>query len=167
MYSRLNFSCRYYILKITMVILNDGQYVDILTQTSYTQSGLNNKAIALLNPFRYRSYYYDEETGLYYLNSRYYDPEIGRFINADDISVLSEGKDFFNGLNLYAYCGNNPVMDVDSNGNWSWTTFYGWLAVAVLAGVAIAAVVVGTVITGGALGATFVGAGSGALFGMG
>ena len=58
-------------------------------------------------------------------------------------------------------------MDVDSNGNWSWKNFLGWLAVAVLAVVAIAAVVVGTVITGGALGATFVGAGSGALFGIG
>ena len=47
-------------------VLNDRQFVDISTQTSYTQSGLNNKTIALLNPFRYRSYYYDEETGLYY-----------------------------------------------------------------------------------------------------
>ena len=92
-------------------ILNNGQFVDISTQTSYTQSGLNNKTIALLNPFRYRSYYYDVETGLYYLNSRYYDPQIGRFINADDISILSEGKDFFNGLNLYDYCGNNLVVE--------------------------------------------------------
>ena len=47
-------------------VLNDKQFVDISTQTSYTQSGLNNKTIALLNPFRYRGYYYDEETGLYY-----------------------------------------------------------------------------------------------------
>ena len=47
-------------------VLNDKQFVDISTQTSYTQSGLNNKTIALLNPFRYRSYYYDEEAGLYY-----------------------------------------------------------------------------------------------------
>ena len=51
-------------------------------------SRLNNKTLVLLNPFRYRSYYFDEETGLYYLNSRYCDPEIGRFINVDDISTL-------------------------------------------------------------------------------
>lgn len=90
-------------------ILNDGQFVDILTQTSYTQSGLNNKLIAQINPFRYRSYYYDIETNLYHLNSRYYDPETGRFINADDISILVEGKVFHNGLNLYAYSNNNPI----------------------------------------------------------
>ena len=72
-------------------VLDNGQFVDISTQTSYTQSGLNNKTIALLNPFRYRGYYY-VETGLYYLNSRYYDPQIGRFINADDISYLDKSN---------------------------------------------------------------------------
>ena len=68
------------------------------------------------NPFRYRSYYFDQETGLYYLNSRYYDPEIGRFINIDDISVLSETQNTFNGLNLFAYCHNNPISNLDANG---------------------------------------------------
>ena len=96
--------------------MDDNQFVDISTQTSYTQSGLNNKTIALLNPFRYRSYYYDVETGLYYLNSRYYDPQIGRFINADDISTLDITQIALNGLNLYAYCLNNPVNEVDENG---------------------------------------------------
>ncbi len=90
-------------------VLNDGIFVDILVETSYTQSGLNNKLIAQISPFRYRSYYYDTETGLYYLNSRYYDPETGRFINADDISILVEGKEFHNVLKLYAYCNNNPI----------------------------------------------------------
>ena len=123
--------------------MNDKQFVDISTQTSYTQSGLNNKTIALLNPFRYRGYYYDEETGLYYLNSRYYDPEIGRFINADDISILSEGKEFFNGLNLYAYCGNNPVNNTDESGNAWWH----WLIAAL---VVIAAAVAVVVTAGGA-----------------
>ena len=74
------------------------------------------------NPFRYRSYYFDEETGLYYLNSRYYDPEIGRFVNADDISFLD--PETINGLNLYAYCGDNPVMKIDLTGHddslWKW-----------------------------------------------
>ena len=103
-------------------VQNNGTFVDILVETSYTQSGLNNKLIAQISPFRYRSYYYDIETNLYYLNSRYYDPETGRFINADDISILAEGKDIINGLNLYIYCGNNPIMNTDESGNawWDW-----------------------------------------------
>ena len=74
--------------------------------------------IGTLNPFRYRSYYYDIETGLYYLNSRYYDPETGRFVNADG---LLAGADEVN-LNLFAYCGNNPVNRTDSTGHawWHW-----------------------------------------------
>ena len=61
-----------------------------------------------INPFRYRGYYYDTETGLYYLNSRYYDPETGRFISPDSLDYLE--PETCNGLNLYAYCGNNPVV---------------------------------------------------------
>lgn len=75
----------------------------------------NANAIAELNPFRYRSYYYDTETGLYFLKSRYYDPELGRFITIDDVSYLD--PDTINGLNLYAYCGNNPVDNVDPTGH--------------------------------------------------
>ena len=71
--------------------------------------------IGNINPFRYRGYYYDVETGLYYLKTRYYDPEVGRFITIDDISYLA--PDTINGLNLYAYCGNNPILYVDYNGN--------------------------------------------------
>ena len=67
------------------------------------------------NPFRYRSYYYDAELEMYYLKSRYYDPEICRFINADDISCLSANGDFAS-YNLYAYCGNNPVSRKDDGG---------------------------------------------------
>ena len=66
------------------------------------------------NPFRYRGYYYDTESGFYYLNSRYYDPEIGRFINAD--GYLSTGVGI-TGTNMFAYCNNNPVLFEDSNGN--------------------------------------------------
>ena len=68
--------------------------------------------IANVNPLRYRGYFYDTETGFYYLNSRYYDPATRRFISAD--SVIDERN--FDGLNLYAYCGNNPVMRVDTDG---------------------------------------------------
>ena len=64
------------------------------------------------NPFRYRGYYYDSETGFYYLNSRYYDPETGRFLNADCLISTSD----LTGLNMFAYCGNNPVNMSDSSG---------------------------------------------------
>ena len=67
------------------------------------------------NPFRYRGYYYDVETGLYYLPARYYDPTTGRFISADDIEYAD--PETINGLNLYAYCANNPVMNVDPSGH--------------------------------------------------
>ena len=129
-------------------VLDNGQFVDILTQTSYTQSGLNNKLIAQINPFRYRSYYYDSETGLYYLNSRYHDPQIGRFINADDISVLSEGKNFFNGLNLYAYCGNNPIMNIDESGNAWWDWLLGIVVIVAAIVLSVATAGIGTIITG-------------------
>ena len=67
-----------------------------------------------INPIRYRSYYYDTDLGLYYLQTRWYDPEIGRFVNLDQIEYLA--PETLNGLNLYAYCLNNPVMGVDPNG---------------------------------------------------
>lgn len=81
----------------------------------YTDFGLGE-----LNPIRYRSYYYDTETGLYYLQSRYYDPEVGRFISMDDINYLD--PETIGGTNLYAYCLNNPVMYVDPTGT-SWNSF--------------------------------------------
>ena len=69
---------------------------------------------AIVNPFRYRGYVYDTETGFYYLQSRYYDPEIGRFINAD--GQLNQ-QDGVSGHNLFAYCGINPVNNSDPDGN--------------------------------------------------
>ena len=69
------------------------------------------------NSLRYRGYYWDEETGLYYLASRYYDPEVGRFINADDLSVLSEEKREITDKNLYAYCDNNSIIRKDNEGD--------------------------------------------------
>ena len=70
-------------------------------------------ALASFNPLRYRGYVYDEETGLYYLQSRYYDPETGRFISADAYLVAG---DHINSTNMFAYCLNNPVMYVDPSG---------------------------------------------------
>lgn len=74
------------------------------------------KEIANANPLRYRGYYYDNETGYYYLQSRYYDPSICRFINADNLMFLDGYAD--TGLNLFAYCCNNPVNYTDPNGYW-------------------------------------------------
>ena len=76
---------------------------------------INLDNIAHLNPFRYRGYYYDTETDLYYLQSRYYDPDLGRFINADTIEYLN--PETINGLNLYCYCMNNPIMYADPSGH--------------------------------------------------
>ena len=73
-------------------------------------------AIAQANPFRYRGYYYDNESGLYYLNSRYYNAEWGRFINVDS-AISGVGGDI-RGYNLFAYCMNNPVNFSDESGNW-------------------------------------------------
>ena len=103
-------------------------------------------AIAELNPFRYRSYYYDPETNLYYLNTRYYDPETGRFISQDDVSYLD--PESVNGLNLYAYCGNNPVMNVDPNGTFAITALLIGLIVGAIIGAAVGGTVAGCVASG-------------------
>ena len=80
---------------------------------NHTVSG-SNLTLANLNPFRYRGYYYDTETGLYFLQTRYYDPEVGRFLNRDSVSYAD--PETIGGLNLYAYCLNNPVEYVDPAG---------------------------------------------------
>ena len=97
------------------------------------------------NPFRYRGYVYDKETGFYYLQSRYYNPEVGRFISADDTEYLGADGSALS-YNLFAYCLNNPVNRTDADGNWSLPN---WAKVAVGA-VAIAGLAVATVCTGGA-----------------
>ena len=111
--------------------------------------------LASMNPFRYRGYCYDEETGFYYVSSRYYDPEIGRWINADIPETLTADFENFAQYNLFAYCFNNPVNLSDETGAWpSWATK---LAIGVGAIVIGAAVVAATAATGGAA-AAFVGA---------
>ena len=72
-----------------------------------------NTALAQTNPLRYRSYYYDSETGYYHLKSRYYSPEVGRFLNADGYAQTGQG---LLDKNMFAYCGNNPVNRVDKTG---------------------------------------------------
>lgn len=75
----------------------------------------SNTALGELNPFRYRSYYYDGDIQMYYLQSRYYDPEIGRFINTDDVNYLGVTESELS-YNAFAYCDNNPVNDIDPFG---------------------------------------------------
>ena len=75
----------------------------------------SDTVIGNLNPFRYRGYYYDDETGLYYLQSRYYDPEVGRFINADDVNYIGTTESELS-YNAFAYCGNDPVNHSDPSG---------------------------------------------------
>ena len=85
---------------------------------SCTVYNSSDAAIGDLNPLRYRGYYYDAETGFYYLQSRYYDPAICRFINAD--TYLSTGQGIL-GHNMFTYCGNNPVNYCDSSGRFFFT----------------------------------------------
>lgn len=94
-------------------------------------------SLGYTNPLRYRGYFYDTETGLYYVSSRYYNPRIGRFINTDDVDLLGINGDFAS-LNLFAYCGNNPVSREDTNGE-CWISV-GIMAVGGLIGAAISAV---------------------------
>ena len=80
-------------------------------------------SLATLNPFRYRKYVYDPETGLYCLGSRYYDPEVGRFVNADDPGVIFAKPQELYHKNLYVYCDNNPVVRRDLQG-YFWETLF-------------------------------------------
>ncbi|MDR3293369.1 MAG: RHS repeat-associated core domain-containing protein, partial [Clostridiales bacterium] len=136
---------------------------------------INEDGVGDLNPFRYRGYYYDVEIGLYYLNSRYYDSEVGRFVSPDNIEYLDLAKDYLNGLNLYAYCFNNPVNAADDGGdmpNWlKWTLGIVIIVAAVVLSVASAGLLtallapIGVAVGGGLLGAIVVGAVVGAVGG--
>ncbi len=86
-----------------------------------SKTGLMADTLGTLNPFRYRGYVYDEETGLYYLRSRYYNPIWGRFISAD--ANLNSGYVLFPN-NQFCYCINNPVMGVDYDGLDPWFGYY-------------------------------------------
>jgi RHS repeat-associated protein len=96
---------------IMVLIDNTGTQVVSYTYDTWGRllsiSGPLASSVGLKNPYRYRGYRYDEETGLYYLQSRYYNPECGKFINAD--ALLGETGDLL-GHNLFAYCENNLVL---------------------------------------------------------
>ena len=105
-----------------------GTYGQTIAEYAYDAYGnilsAPTSGVGSRNPYRYRGYYYDTETGFYYLQSRYYDPEVSRFINADEQFDENAG---FVGTNLFAYCANNPVMFVDSSGRYiesQWNPLY-------------------------------------------
>ena len=112
-----SFATYYYILNL------QGDVVKLVTESgavaaSYEYDAWGNilsstGSMARTNPLRYRGYYYDVETGFYYLQSRYYDPANRRFINADVYASTGQG---FVGTNMFAYCGNNPVKRSDPTG---------------------------------------------------
>ena len=93
---------------------------DAWGRVSYSVGSLNNTSlfdiIKQLSPFTYRGYCYDTDTELYYLQSRYYSPAIGRFINTDDTQIAVATQGSVLGANLFAYCENNPVNCVDIYG---------------------------------------------------
>ena len=89
-----------------------GKILQITDKDGNDVSGSPNH-IANINPFRYRGYYYDVETGWYYLNARYYDPNVGRFLSPDAILITDRDVQ---GYNLYQYCYNNPIIYNDSDG---------------------------------------------------
>jgi RHS repeat-associated protein len=98
--------------------------------TYSTTSGitaLERNIVLNYNPFRYRGYYYDDDLGMYYLQSRYYNPQWGRFVNAD--GYISTGTGLL-GYNMFTYCNNNPVMNVDPIGE-SFLAILAWGIIAV------------------------------------
>ena len=102
-------------------------------------SGTTNAAVANANPIRYRGYYYDDDTGLYYCNARYYSPKWRRFISPDNTAYLD--PESVNGLNLYCYCNNDPVNYADPTGR----VFLSSLFIAAVIGGAIAGATINTV----------------------
>ena len=115
----------YYFLKnlqgdVIAITNNKGKVVASYTYDAWgvcTIVSDNTGIIARVNPFRYRGYYYDQEINLYYLQSRFYDPQVGRFINEDEYGYLNGFKNII-GLNLCCYCLNNAINSTDPFGTW-------------------------------------------------
>ena len=112
------FTTYYYILNlqgdVVKLVTSSGSAVAIYEYDAWGNILSESGSMADKNPLRYRGYYYDNETGFYYLQSRYYDPTVRRFVNADAYTSTGQG---FVGTNMFAYCGNNPVVIADHSGN--------------------------------------------------
>ena len=143
---------------VTNVLDASGNTVASYTYNAWGKVLTSSGSMASINPIRYRGYYFDTETGLYYLKSRYYDPQLARFVNADRIL----DNRYVNTLNLFAYCGNNPVNNEDPNGQ-LFGTICGGIIGGIIGGIggAISAAVKGKSILAGAV----TGAATGAVIG--
>ena len=109
-----------------------------VSETEYGSEYCEESFEVLCNPFRYRGYYYDTETDLYYLNSRYYDPAVGRFLNADVYLATGQGM---LGYNMFAYCCNNPIANCDPTGEFFISMTLLCIAVGAIVGAAAGAYV--------------------------
>ena len=149
------FYARDMLQNILGIIDTNGSPVVIYQYTAYgTSTVLQDTAgLANINPFRYKGYYFDSESGMYYCHTRYYVPEWCRWLNADHPSFLQ--PDSLQGMNLFVYCGNDPVMYTDTQGTNEWSDFWngiGGLIVKILGGaILIGAFALGSVFTGGLL----------------
>ena len=130
------FDTYYYVLNlqgdVVKLIQESGGVVARYTYDAWGNILDSGGNLAAINPLRYRGYYYDNETGFYYLQSRYYDPQNRRFINADSYASTGQG---FVGTNMFAYCNNSPILFVDHDGDdaeavgW-WASTMWWLCAA-------------------------------------
>ena len=113
---------------IIALIDEDGNTVVNYTYDSWGKilsiTGSLKDTVGQQNPFRYRGYYYDKETGMYYLKNRYYDPELRRFISSDAVTTLIASTETLHNRNLYTYCNQNPLTRSDGNGH-LWTVAAG------------------------------------------
>ena len=94
-----------------------GAWGEVLAVTPATIGNSTQLSIANANPLRYRGYYLDQETGYYYLQSRYYDSALTRFINTDKYEITSIAANYAAGLDLFVYCNNNPINTSDPTGS--------------------------------------------------
>ena len=113
---------------IIALIDEDGNTVVNYTYDSWGKilsiTGSLKDTVGQQNPLRYRGYYYDKETGMYYLKNRYYDPELRRFISSDAVTTLIASTETLHNRNLYTYCNQNPLTRSDGNGH-LWTVAAG------------------------------------------
>ena len=173
---QINGTTYYYVTNLQGDVMGlvdtSGNSVASYTYDPYGKVLTATGTLAEKNPLRYRGYYYDSESSLYYLQSRYYDPATRRFINADSYAGTGQGM---LGYNMFAYCNNNPLLKLDSEGNLGLAVIAGGLI-----GGAIAGALIGTVshlvssgmkgeqvTAGGILSAAAVGAATGAIGALG
>ena len=117
------------------ILDEDGEQIATYRYTAWGEvECISDHPVADYNPLTYRGYVYDWETGLYYLQSRYYNPEWGRFINADVYTTTGQG---LTGNNMFTYCNNNPINQIDSTGE-----IAAWLVALICVGVMVVATAV-------------------------